>query len=216
MARPAVTVLQLDTSFPRVPGDVASPKTYLDEVEILRIPSATVSRIVHQRPDQIDIAPFEQAIYKASGDIIATSCGFLSYWQDHLQSKVSQPVVTSALCALNHLDPGCTLTLTFDSASLSSMHFPGAVPDCIGLAPDSHLRRTIAKDLPGLDVSRAGAELAAMLRSALAPRHRAVLLECTNLSPYKPALRSVTDLPVHDILSEIEKLRAGTIAPKFL
>jgi hypothetical protein len=41
---PAVTVLQLDTSFPRIPGDVACPQTYLGEVEVIRIAQASVAQ----------------------------------------------------------------------------------------------------------------------------------------------------------------------------
>lgn len=74
---PSVTVLQLDTDFPRVPGDVARPDTYIGDVEILRIPNATVGQIVRADPAAIPIAPFEQAMHQATGDRIVTSCGFL-------------------------------------------------------------------------------------------------------------------------------------------
>ena len=64
---PALTILQLDTDFPRVPGDVACPETYTCEVEIIRVPRATVGQIVSDRPEEIDIIPFETALHRAQG-----------------------------------------------------------------------------------------------------------------------------------------------------
>ena len=55
---PSVTVLQLDTDFPRVAGDVGCEQTYLDDIQIIRIPNATVGQIVSADPAAIPIAPF--------------------------------------------------------------------------------------------------------------------------------------------------------------
>lgn len=71
-------VLLLDTQFPRSAGDVGCPDTYWEELEIIRIPKATVSEIVTSRPESVDLGPFAEAIVNASGDVITTSCGFLS------------------------------------------------------------------------------------------------------------------------------------------
>ena len=50
---PSVTVLQLDTDFPRVAGDVGCEQTYLDDIQIIRIPNATVGQIVSADPAAI-------------------------------------------------------------------------------------------------------------------------------------------------------------------
>ncbi|MFT5067152.1 MAG: hypothetical protein ACI9TA_002779, partial [Reinekea sp.] len=67
---PTVTVLQLDTNFPRVPGDVGCAETYCGDIEILRVPNATVGQIVSVDPASIHIAPFEEALSTARGDVI--------------------------------------------------------------------------------------------------------------------------------------------------
>ena len=102
--RPTVSVLQLDTHFPRIPGDVGSKASYLGPIEIIRIPQATVRAIVSDRPDRINIVPFEGALRIARGDVIVTSCGFLAYWQVHLQRSTRRPFISSALMALEGRD----------------------------------------------------------------------------------------------------------------
>ncbi|WP_179379367.1 aspartate/glutamate racemase family protein [Jannaschia marina] len=216
----ALTVLQLDTAFPRIPGDVTCAETYVEPPEILRVPRATVGQVVTDRPEQVDIAPFERAMDAAKGDVIATSCGFLAPWQSHLAARTDRPFTASALCALPDLlrrhAAGEILVVTFDAARLTNAHLGGAAVDVIGLPDDDHLRRVIANDLPDLDQARAGADLVALVRGRQTARHRHILLECTNLPPYKAAIRTATDLPVTDILSLIEGLRPGTVTPAFL
>lgn len=217
---PSVTVLQLDTDFPRIVGDVGCCDTYLGDVEILRIPGASVGQIVSADPAAIPIAPFENAIAKARGDIIVTSCGFLSYWQDHLAKRTQKPFISSALTALpalcDRFAPHDILTVTFDADSLNENHFGTLRTDVIGLPEDMNLRQVISQNLSTLDVDRATREVADFIASRRQPNHKHVLLECTNLPPYKQAIAARTGLPITDILTCIEAARAGTILPSLL
>ncbi len=217
---PAVTVLQLDTEFPRVPGDVGSPDTYLGNIEILRIPNATVGQIVSANPAAIPIAPFEVALAQATGDIIVTSCGFLSYWQTHLAAQTDKPFVSSALTALPTLCETYAaqdiMTVTFDAASLNEAHFGPYQTDVIGLPGDMHLVDVISQNLRILDDARAGQEIADFIAARRKPTHKHILLECTNLPPYKRTIAARTGLPITDILTCIEALRPKTIEPEFL
>ncbi|RLJ60115.1 hypothetical protein BCF46_0309 [Litoreibacter meonggei] len=220
---PAVTVLQLDTAFPRVPGDVACPDTYLEELQILSVKNATVERIVSDRPNQVDIAPFEAALKQANGQVVVTSCGFLSYWQAHLDKQTDKPFISSALTSLSHLSetykPDEILILTFDAARLNKLHF-GQYADyatgVVGLPAEMHLRKVITENLSQLDTNRVIQELSEFIGLKQRPHHKHLLLECTNLPPYKAALQTVTQLPVSDILTQIEAVRAGTIQPAYL
>ena len=219
--QPALTVLQLDTRFPRVPGDVACADTYTSPPEILRIPRATVARVVTDRPAEVEIAPFETAAASAAGRVIATSCGFLAPHRDRLARAAGRPVIASALDILPRLvarhGAGGVLVVTFDARSLTAAHLGAAAGvDVAGLPPDSHLRRVIASDAPELDAARAAAEVAALVAAHLRPAHRQILLECTNLPPAKPAIRAVTALPIADVLTCIEAARPGTVRPAFL
>ena len=77
MAR--VSVLQLDTRFCRVPGDVGCAESYLHYPEIIRVPCASVANIVTDQPGQIDLDPFLNAIERATGDVVKASIS-LTIW----------------------------------------------------------------------------------------------------------------------------------------
>ena len=221
--RPAVSVLQLDTTFPRVAGDVACAQTYLSEIEIIRIPSATVAQVVTGKPETINITPFEAASQRAKGDVVVTSCGFLSYWQAHLAAQCKKPFISSSLIALERLaqdySPDELLIVTFDADSLNAAHlgaFAAYARSIIGLPEDNHLRRVISGDLSELETERACQEISDFVAAHITPKHRHILHECTNLPPYKAALRARTGVPVSDILTLIERARAGSVSPDFL
>ncbi|MEP3846224.1 MAG: aspartate/glutamate racemase family protein [Paracoccaceae bacterium] len=221
--RPSVSVLQLDTQFPRVPGDVACRDTYNDEIEIIRIPGASVRNIVTCRPGDIDIQLFEDAVKNAGGDVIVTSCGFLSFWQKHLQSCTTRPFISSSLVALDRLSavyaPQELMILTFDATSLNEFHlgdhrrYAGATR---GLSPQMHLRHVISTGQSELKTDVASDEMVDLVRKSRVQSHKHILLECTNMPPYKQALKTEFELPVSDILTEIERIRPNTIARAFL
>lgn len=217
---PVVTVLQLDTDFPRVPGDVSCPQTYIGDLEILRVANATVERIVRADPTAIPIAPFEVALAQAQGDVIVTSCGFLAYWQTHLAQRTDKPFISSALTALPVLckryTPQDILTVTFDADSLNEDHFGSYRTGVVGLPRGMHLRQVISQNRAELDVRLATQEIADFVVTRLKPNHKHILLECTNLPPYKDAISAQTGLPITDILTCIETVRPDTIRPAFL
>jgi hypothetical protein len=216
--RPAVTVLQLDTYFPRIAGDVGSPDSYRCDVEIMRVPLATVAGVVSARPDLIDITPFERALEAACGEVIVTSCGFLSYWQTHLQSLTKRPFISSALTALDGLGQVCTpeslMIVTFDAHRLTPLHLGGHhefSKSIVGLPAQAHLRQVIEGDLARLDAAKASAELCDLIARHQTPAHKHILFECTNLPPFAQAVQEATGLAVTDILTQIEAARRGTI-----
>lgn len=220
--RPAISILQLDTHFPRIAGDVGCVDTYAEPVEIIRIAKATVAGIVTNRPDLIDITPFETAVKQASGDVIVTSCGFLSYWQNHLAALTPKPFISSALMGLNDLAKqyraGEVLILTFDADSLTSAHLgthTGYAKGIVGLPKTAHLRHVITANAPDLNADLARAEVVQTVRDNLRPQHKHILLECTNLPPYKAALQDAFGLPVTDILTLISAVKPDAVRPEF-
>lgn len=220
---PRVSVLQLDTNFPRIAGDVGCKDSYMGDVELLRITDVSVRKIVNDTPEEIDIAPFEQALAHAKGDVVVTSCGFLSFWQTHLEKQTNKPFISSSLIALEYLSqqyaPGEILILTFDENALTSKHLGAFADYCtgiVGLPKQMHLRKVISENLVDLDVDRATSELSQFIAGQQRPQHKHLLLECTNLPPYKTQIRSMTSLSITDILTLIEDQSVGSINPRFL
>ncbi|UWQ22006.1 hypothetical protein [Jannaschia sp. W003] len=201
----------LDTAFPRPPGDVGSPESYREEVEILRVP-ATVGQIVRSDPEFIDVEPFETALAQCRGDVIVTSCGFLAPWQAHLQRLSGRPFLASVLSAPPVRD---ALVVTFDAGALGPAHLAGWRARVVGLPRHGHLRAVIGADRPALDARRARAEVLETVGAAL-DGERALVLECTNLPPHAPALRRRFGLPVHHVLTALERIRPGLVKAPFL
>jgi hypothetical protein len=218
----AITVLQLDTNFPRIPGDIGCAETFASALEILKIPGASVARIVTDHPQDINITPFTFALNRAKGDIITTSCGFLSYWQTTFAAQTAKPFIASALTALPHLarhySPDELMIVTFDAAKLGPHHLQGCpafAASIIGLASTDHLRDVILNDRLSLDPELASQQLCTRIALAQTPQTCAILFECTNLPPYKAAVMKSTGLPVFDILTLISANTPTAVAPAF-
>ena len=223
MAR--VSVLQLDTRFCRVPGDVGCAESYLHDPEIIRVPCASVANIVTDQPGQIDLDPFLNAIERATGDVVVTSCGFLSPFQDQLQSITPKPIIASVLNRLSDLDvikgADRSSVLTFDATRLVEAHFPNPYRAndfrVVGLCPNNPLRQRIEEDVPDcFDASDVVNAVVADFALAVMPTTETVILECTNLPPYKPQMRHDSNVRIIDILSAIECIAPNTIAPQYL
>ena len=222
---PVVSLLQLDTSFPRIPGDIGSPETWRAGLDIHVVPELSVARVINSDPGATDMTAVEAAMDRARGDILTTSCGFLCYWQDRLAARTARPFVSSALLALPDLrwrfaDDELAI-LTFNADVLTSPAFApslgGFAGPVAGLAKESHLRQVIANDLPALDRQRAEDEIVRLVDGLCAAGGvKALLLECTNLPPYKQALKARFDIEIFDILTLIDGMKADIVEPAHL
>lgn len=212
-------VLMLDTNFPRPVGDIGNPDSFDHPVIYRRLPGAVVSRIVTDQPLPDDLVELfvnhARALEDAGATVISTSCGFLFPLQDRLQAAVGVPVVTSALCMLPALREKMGADtpigiLTFDAERLSPHHIPDHGPVVIeGLAASDHLYRVIADDLAELDQTQARTNvLDAMHRlKSREPHLSAVVLECTNLPPYRRNIMKNNDFSIFDIHDAIKRLQ---------
>ena len=220
-----LTVLQLDTVFPRIKGDVASPETYLEPVKVEKIPQASVAQVVTATPDQNDMTPFMTAASAINSGLGVTSCGFLGFWQDELNRHCPQPFVASALVDLpqwqQHYAPDEMAIITFDAEVLSTpLYAPslaGFSGQVIGLHPESHLKKVISEDQSELDQQRAEAELIAHLEASLNLNTiKALVFECTNLPPYRHAIKSAFNVEIYDILTSIDARDPELVRPELL
>ena len=213
-------VLMLQTRFPRPPGDIGHPGTFHFPVRQLRVQGATPACIVRGRSASM-LAPFIEgghALVAQGATALSTSCGFLALWQRELQAALPVPVWTSSLLKLADLKPLRCGVITIEALSLTPAHFiaVGADPHTPveGITPGSPLHRTLLQDLPELDTADAQTQVLAAA-GRLRARHpdlQALVLECTNLPPYAPALRQATGLPVHDITTLLVE-RMATPSP---
>lgn len=215
-------LLMLQTRFPRPPGDVGHARTFGFRVRRRVVQGATPERVV-RGSDPAALRPFIAAARElvAEGcDAIGTSCGFLARWQRELQAALPVPVWSSALLQLADEQAAgrrCGV-ITIEAASLGRAHFEGVGADPAtpveGITPGSALHRTLLQDMPTLDEADAQAQVLAAARRLHArhPHIDTLVLECTNLPPYAPALRAATGLQVLDAVTLLNARMAALAA----
>lgn len=224
----SVGILMLDARFPRIPGDMGHALTWDFPVQYRVVRNASPDLVV--RHGAAGLLPrFIEAAHDlvASGvDGITTNCGFLSLFQAELAAAVRVPVATSSLMQVRMvnalLPPGkrCGV-LTISASTLTEAHLAAAgVPDGTPIGTTEGGReftRVILGNELELDVEAARQDnVEAAL--ALARAHAdlgALVLECTNMAPYAPAIGQATGLPVFSMPAFVRWFQSGLAPPVF-
>jgi hypothetical protein len=211
-------ILMLDTRFPRIEGDVGNPASFDFPVIYRTMQGIGPADAVAAHPDR----PRVLAALKANAEALAsegavglgTSCGFLALYQKELAELSPVPVATSALLWIARLKGRHVGVITASAENLTPAHFAavGAPADTpvVGLPAASSFAATFIKNGATLDrmaVERETVE-AGRLLVARHPTVDAIVLECTNLPPYRRALEAEVGLPVYDVLGLLKELHA--------
>ena len=219
-------IVMLDTRFPRPPGDIGNPVTF----ERVGIPArfktvsgASPKRVV-QQADPALLKPFIDAVASLVEDgasMVSTSCGFLAAYQSQLSDAVRVPVITSSLLqCVRFRRPGI---VTFDASALgASVLTAAAVPagtPIEGVEPSTEFYRKILGNEPTLDVLEAQRNVvdSAIRLVSQHPDVEDIILECTNMPPYRAAVANATGRKVHDLETLLigEWSRALVAQPKW-
>lgn len=224
----AVGILMLDSRFPRIPGDMGHPASWPFPVLYHVVGGASPDRVVCRDAEGLlpDFIQGARDLIAQGVAGITTTCGFLSLFQRDIAAAVDVPVATSSLMqvsTVNRLLPAskrCGI-LTISAEALGPAHLAAAgVPDGTpvqGMPRDGAFAGAILGDTPDLDVAAARAEAVAACRR-LAADHGdlgAVVLECTNLSPYAAEIRAALGLPVFSMLSFVTWFQSGLAPPRW-
>lgn len=225
---PIVGIMMLETRFQRFPGDIGHPESQAYPCLYRTVDTATVARVVTARPlPSALIERFVDAGHELIAEgaaLLATSCGFLHGEQQRLADALGVPVVSSALVLLPlvqslHGSNGPVGVLTFDAHALSTRHLGAAVSHPVvveGLHPSAYFRRVVSEDLIEADAVRMRED--ALLAARALARHApsAVVLECTNLSPWRgdirDALGGVAVFDIHDAIACCHSALGGDAA----
>ncbi|NWG04679.1 MAG: aspartate/glutamate racemase family protein [Syntrophaceae bacterium] len=220
-----IGILLLDTSFPRLLGDVGNPETFPFPVIYERIEGAIPLRVVKER-DEFLLSSFiegAKVLQRRGAKAVTTSCGFLAIWQKEIASAVDIPVFTSSLLQVPLAYQisgrrGRIGILTVDAASLTEAHFEGVgaigVPVVVrGLNPASEFHRVYVGNHPNIDLSKAENEMVAEV-SALVNGHPDVsglVLECANMPVFGKAVRKAVSVPVFDTVTLTNYIWSGIL-----
>lgn len=222
----SVGILMLEARFPRILGDMGNAASWDFPVLYRVVRDASPDRVVRKGahgllPAFIDAA---RSLEADGVDGITTNCGFLALFQEELAEAVGVPVLTSSLMqvrAVNALLPKGRRAgvLTISGSTLTPAHLEKAgIPEGTPIGTTEggeHFTRAILDDAYELDVALSEKDNvdAALAMQAAHPDLGALVLECTNMTPYAAAIRRATGLPVFSILSFVNWFQSG-LSPK--
>jgi hypothetical protein len=212
-------ILMLDTRFPRIEGDIGNPASFDFPVIFRTMRGIGSTDAVAAHPDR----PRVLAALKSNADALAaegavglsTSCGFLALYQKELEQLSPVPVATSALLLIRTLKGKKVGVITASAENLTPAHFAavGAPTDTpvAGLPSNGSFAATFLRN--GMTLDRDAVEKEAVEAGRVLLRDHpdvdAIVLECTNLPPYKKALEDALGVPVFDVLDLLSDFRRG-------
>lgn len=210
----SIGILMLETSFERFVGDIGNARTWPFPVQYRIVKGASPDRVTGPA-DAALLAAFKAGagdLVAAGVDGITTTCGFLALWQHELAAHVPVPVATSALLQVpmvaRMLPKGRRPAIfTFSAEALSDRHLIAVGVDPatpkFGMAPASAFQRAIRTGDRSASFATLRAEVLATAERAVRadPSIGALVLECTNLTPYSAELRQSLAMPIFDMVS---------------
>ncbi len=223
-------ILMLEARFPRIHGDIGNATTWPFPVQYRVVRGASPDKIVRQDP-MVLVDKFIDAAQElvASGcDGITTNCGFLALAQDRIARAVPVPVATSSLMQIPMvqamLPPGKKVAvLTISKASLTPAHLKAAgvaAPEDIpvfGTDQGRAFTRCILDDHEAIDFEACRLDMLDAAREIVETDRDvgAIVLECTNMTPYAHDVRKATGLPVFSIYTFLKWFHQGLVPDRF-
>lgn len=215
----AIGVLCLDTSYTKIPGHIRNPTTFGFPVLCKVVRGATADRVVHQADRRL-LNPFisgARELEAAGVAAITSGCGLLSLFQRELADAVGIPVYTSSLIQLPMVHRMLSQersvgVLTASSSALTPRHLAAVSAESVpirvaGMDDQPEFREVILEARrDALDAGRLRDEALDVTGRLMRghPDVGAVVIECTDVAPFAPAIRQRAAVPVFDIVTLTE------------
>ena len=220
-------ILMLEARFPRILGDMGHAGTWDFPVLYKVVRDASPDRVVRQGAEGLLDAFISAArALEADGvDGITTNCGFLALYQAEMSAAVNVPVLTSSLMQVqmvNALLPKGKRAgvLTISGSTLTPRHLTAAgVPEGTPIGTTeggAHFTEAILGDAPELDPEAAERDNVEAAKSMCKdhPNLGAIVLECTNMTPYASVITKETGIPVYSMVTFVNWFQAGLVPQK--
>ena len=210
----AIGILMLEARFPRIPGDMGNARSWPFPVLYKVVRGASPDRVVRRGGDGLRDRFVAAAceLVADGADGITTNCGFLSLFQRELADAAGIPVAASSLMQVemvNRLLPAGRKAgiLTISASTLSERHLreanvPAATP--VGTTEGGReFTRVILENEMEMDVELARRDNVEAARELVSgyPAIGALVLECTNMTPFAADIGQAVGLPVFSMVS---------------
>jgi Asp/Glu/hydantoin racemase len=226
----ALGILMLEAQFPRVHGDIGNAMTWPFPVQYRVVKGASPDKVVRQDPMKLvdNFIAAAQELVASGCDGITTNCGFLALTQERISAAVPVPVATSSLMQIPMvqalLPPGKKVavltiskaTLTLDHLRAAGVSDPESVP-IFGTDKGRTFTKAILDDDPSINFADCRLDLLDAAQQIVQSDRDigAIVLECTNMTPYAAELRKVTGLPIYSIYTFVKWFHSGLMPDRF-
>ncbi|GAB2539670.1 aspartate/glutamate racemase family protein [Nocardia heshunensis] len=214
-----IGVLCLDTAFTKFPGHIRNPATFDFPITYQIVHGATPRRVVTEA-DPTLLEPFIDAARKLESEGVAAitaACGFLVIFQQRLADAVRIPLYTSSLIQLPLVHRMLATDrpiglLVADEKSLTRRHLAAIGGETVpirvaGMSAHPEFREVILEGgRNNLDPDRLGREVLTEVHrlATHSPDLGALIIECTDLVPYRHTIQQHLGIPVFDIVTLTE------------
>ncbi|WP_224008584.1 aspartate/glutamate racemase family protein [Cupriavidus pinatubonensis] len=206
-------VIMLDTVFPRPVGDIGNPATFPFPTRYATVTSASPDHVVFRNAVGLTSRFIEAALQLQNEGCkaIVTSCGFLALQHHDIAARLSVPFASSSLCWLPTLynvfgGPSNVGILTASARALTVEHIRrlGGHPlsPLEGVAEGTEFSRVILGNQPTGNMRQVGEDVVEAAERLVSrnPQTKAIVLECTNMPPYRDEIVRRTGRPTYDLL----------------
>lgn len=226
----SVGILVLDECIPRVPGSVLNAETFNFPVRYMRIPGASVERLLRHKDASL-LGPFIDAARKLQADGVSSisgSCGFMLLFQREIADALDIPVAMSSLLQLPLLlrvvgegKKVGVITASKECLTETLLLASGLTREEIrtrlaiaGLDNCLEAHGALIEQKGTLDEEVFRAEVLDTVKGLLKEESTigAILMECSELPPYSADVQKATGLPVFDFVTMIKFLKMGVRA----
>lgn len=223
----AIGILMMNTVLQRPSGDIGNATTFPFPVAYKIV--KTANEAPRNANSQIVDAFVEAGLElerECGVRAITTSCGFCAALQKEVAARLHVPFFSSSLMQaklvysfLRH--DQIVGILTYQANRLSELHFKGAgiedVPKVVYGMDDTYLGQVFDGKQERIDSDRIRMDMIIRVKQMVSehPEIGAVILECTNMSPYTKAVQDAVGLPVFDIVSLVKYVYSAVVAENY-
>ncbi|MDM8523073.1 aspartate/glutamate racemase family protein [Desulfococcaceae bacterium HSG8] len=223
-----IGILVLNTAYPCIPGSVANATTFSFPVRYKIVEKESVGHTLKQE-DRTLLNPFIDAAVELQNEgvkAITGTGGFIGPFQKEVSDVIGVPVFLSSLLQIPFIYQTVKRpigVITSDSRLLNSEYFASVgltrgIPLIIrGMEAQPGFRNAIIEEKGSLDADAIEKEAVGIAREIITENFDigAILLECSELSPYAYAIQQETDLPVFDFITMINYVHSALIRKEF-
>ena len=215
-----VGILMNDSTTPRIPGDPGHAETFSFPVIYEVLKGFPFEDLVNIKKDNIGILIERAKMLQAKGvNLIVGDCGLFGIYHEELRRHLKVPFIGSALDMVPLLQRFLPVNrkvgiITGDTRILKLDHFKASGIDhetvlIAGMDNSSEFKKVVIEKNTELNVDKMREELMDTATSLLNEDLGAIVLECTNLIPFRIDLQNILKVPVFDLVTLIEFYVSG-------